>query len=199
MTQSKKICLLGASAVGKSSLVRRFVYNKFAETYRTTIGVHTYDKDVICDEEQVKLFMYDLEGKDDPESQYPTTYLGGAEGYMLVADVTRPDTLNVAKSLLSTIVRHRKEARVNNEGILTELLEEAESPFVLLLNKQDLLQNDLMQACRITEQAQQSFGPDAKLFKTSAKLDEQVGQAFTCLVRQMLDVDRLKGPQTYKL
>jgi small GTP-binding protein len=176
---------MGASGVGKTSLVKRFVEGKFDETYRTTIGVHINKKHVICDEEQVELTIWDLEGKDDPRSGYSATYLSGAQGYMLVADVTRPDTLDVAKGLLSTIVRYRKEQRVKKEGVLAEMLEEDDPPFVLLLNKQDL-----PHASSVTERVKQTFGSEVEIFKTSAKLDEEVGQAFNCLVRQMLEVDR---------
>ncbi len=63
-SKSRKICLLGASGVGKTSLVKRFVEGKFDETYRTTIGVHIVSKSVTCDEEQVKLTIWALEGKD---------------------------------------------------------------------------------------------------------------------------------------
>jgi small GTP-binding protein len=184
-SKSKKICLMGASGVGKTSLVKRFIEGKFDETYRTTIGVHINKKCVICGVEQVELEIWDLEGKDDPRSEYSATYLGGAQGYMLVADVTRPDTLDVAKAFLSTIMRHRKEARVKNEGILAEVLEEDDPPVVLLLNKQDL-----PHASSVTERVKQTFGSEVEIFNTSAKLDEEVGQAFNCLVRQMLEVDR---------
>jgi hypothetical protein len=165
---------MGASGVGKTSLVKRFVEGKFDETYRTTIGVHLAQKLVICDEERVNLVIWDLEGKDDLESEYPVTYLGGTQGCLLVADVTRPDTLDIAKSLLSTIMRHRKEA--------------IEPPFVLLLNKQDILQSP-----EVTDRAIETFGDGTKLLGTSAKTGERVDEAFEGLVRQMLDADKRKS------
>jgi small GTP-binding protein len=173
-SKSKKICLLGASGVGKTSLVKRFVEGKFVENYRTTIGFHMYAKCVTCDEERAELIIWDLEGKDDPRSEYPAMHLKGAQGYMLVADVTRLDTLDVAKGLLSTIVGHRP-------------------PSVLLLNKMDLLEEDPAQLRSVTERVQISFGDAVNLFKTSAKLGEHVDQAFNCLVKQMLEVDRRKS------
>ncbi len=188
-SKSKKICLLGASAVGKTSLVKRFAEGIFDEAYRTTIGLHMYDKLVVFGEEQVKLIFWDLEGRDDPQLESRNaSYLSGAQGYMLVADVTRLDTLDVAKGLLSTIVRYRKEERKKKEGILAEGLEEDDLPFVLLLNKQDLPHSS-----SVIERAKNSFGHDVSLFKTSAKLNEEVEQAFNGLVRQMLDVDRRKS------
>lgn len=171
-SKSKKICLMGASGVGKTSLVKRFVEGKFDETYRTTIGVHIDSKSVICGDEQVKLIIWDLEGKDDLGSEYPATYLGGAQGYMLVADVTRPDTLDIAKSLLLAIVRHRKE--------------EHDPLFVLMLNKDDVLQSSTA-----TNRAIEVFGDGTKIFGTSAKTGERVNEAFECLVRQMLSKDRI--------
>lgn len=166
-SKSKKMCLMGASAVGKTSLVKRFVEGKFDETYRTTIGVHIDSKAVTCDEEHVKLIIWDLEGTDDLRSEYPSTYLGGAQGYMLVADVTRPETLDVAKGILSTILRHCKK--------------ESSPPFVLLINKQDILQSPA-----VTNRAFEICGDGTKLFQTSAKTGDVVNEAFECLVRQML-------------
>ncbi len=173
-SKSKKICLLGASAVGKTSLVKRFAEGIFDEAYRTTIGVHMYHKFITFDEEQVKLIFWDLEGKDDPGSVYSAVYLSGAKGYMLVADITRPDTLDVVKGLFSTV--------------------KDKPPVVLLLNKQDLLHSS-----SVTERAKHSFGNEIRIFKTSAKLDEGVNQAFIYLVKQMLEVDRPKGPEMNKL
>ena len=196
--KSRKICLLGASAVGKTSLVRRFVYGIFDETYETTIGCHIVDNSVSVDGTQVTLNIWDLEGKDDPRSEYDTTYLAGAEGYMLVADVARPDTLDVAKDLLSIIVRHRKEERVKKEGVLVEVLEEDDPPFVLLLNKQDLHPSR-----EATARAFEGLVDDSKIFKTSAKKDHMenepfhhmVNEAFQCLTQQMLEVDRQKNKE----
>ncbi len=180
-SMSKKICLLGASAVGKTSLVKRFVEGKFDETYRTTIGVHIVSKEVTCDDDQVKLIIWDLEGKDDPRLEYSAMYLGGAQGYILVADVTRPDTLDVAKGLLSNIERHRKKVREKKESILAEELEEDDPPFVLLLNKVDILQSPELTNCAV-----EIFGDGATLFPTSAKTGDKVNEAFACLVRRML-------------
>lgn len=181
-SKSKKMCLIGASGVGKTSLVKQFVDGKFDETYRTTIGSRIYNKGVSCDEEHIKLIIWDLEGKDDPRSKFFATSLNKAEGYMLVADVTRPDTLDVVKGLFSAIERQRKEERVQKEdspagtGCL---------PCVLLINKQDLLQSPM-----VTNRASEVFGDGAKIFETSAKTGEKVNKAFECLARQMLEVDK---------
>ena len=116
----KKICMVGGFAVGKTSLVRRYVDSVFSETYLTTVGVKISKKTVALGERQVNLILWDLAGEDDIAS-LRMSYLRGAAGYVLVADGTRPATLEVALSL-----RWRVEAEF---GPL---------PFVLLVNKNDL-------------------------------------------------------------
>ena len=118
--QQKKICMLGAFSVGKTSLVKRYVESIFSETYLTTVGVKIDKKTVALPDRTVNLILWDLAGEDDI-APIRMLYLRGAAGYVLVADGTRPATLDVALSL-----RDRVEA---NHGKL---------PFVLLLNKSDL-------------------------------------------------------------
>jgi small GTP-binding protein len=122
-TVQKKICMLGAFSVGKTSLVRRYVESVFSETYLTTVGVKIDKKTVDLAGRTVNLILWDLAGEDDINA-LRLSYLRGAAGYMLVADGTRPATLDVAMSLRSRVE--------NDYGPL---------PFVLLLNKKDLAGN----------------------------------------------------------
>jgi small GTP-binding protein len=116
----KKICMVGGFSVGKTSLVKRFVQSVFSETYLTTVGVKIDKKTVNLPDRIVNLILWDLAGEDDISS-LRMSYLRGSAGYVLVADGTRPATLEVALAL-----RRRVEAEF---GLL---------PFVLLLNKNDL-------------------------------------------------------------
>jgi small GTP-binding protein len=120
-TIQKKICMLGAFSVGKTSLVKRFVASVFSETYLTTVGVKIDKKTVDLAGRVVNLILWDLAGEDDIAS-LRMSYLRGSAGYVLVADGTRRATLDVALSL-----RARVDA---DHGSL---------PFVLLLNKSDLV------------------------------------------------------------
>jgi small GTP-binding protein len=116
----KKICMLGGFSVGKTSLVKRYVASIFSESYLTTVGVKIDKKTVPLGERVVHLILWDLAGEDDMSS-LRMSYLRGSAGYVLVADGTRPATLETALSL-----RRRVEA---DYGPL---------PFALLLNKNDL-------------------------------------------------------------
>jgi len=116
----RKICMLGGFSVGKTSLVKRYVQSIFSETYLTTVGVKIDKKTVDLSDRTVTLILWDLAGEDDINT-FRMTNMRGAAGYVLVADGTRPSTLDVALSL-----RQRVEA------------ENGPLPFVMLLNKSDL-------------------------------------------------------------
>lgn len=116
----KKICMIGGFSVGKTSLVKRYVHSVFSEAYLTTVGVKIDKKTVDLADRTVNLILWDLAGEDDINS-FRMTNMRGAAGYVLVADGTRPSTLDVALSL-----RQRVEDELG------------QMPFVLLLNKSDL-------------------------------------------------------------
>lgn len=116
----KKICLLGAFGVGKTSLVRRFVDTIFSDAYLTTVGVKIDKKLLTVGAEQMALILWDIAGE-DAVSAVRVSYLRGAAGYLLVVDGTRPETLDTAESI---------QARVGAEI--------GDVPFVALLNKSDL-------------------------------------------------------------
>ena len=88
----KKICLLGEFAVGKTSLIRRYVEDKFSDKYLSSIGVKVSRKNVELGDDTVKLLIWDLAGGEDYTQ---SSYLMGAAGALLVCDVTRADTLTV--------------------------------------------------------------------------------------------------------
>jgi small GTP-binding protein len=122
VTLQRKICMLGAYSVGKTSLVTRYVKSIFSETYLTTVGVKIDKRTVDLADRSVNLILWDLAGEDEV-SPLRIAYLRGAAGYILVADGTRRATLDIALSL-----RDRVEA---DHGPL---------PCALLLNKKDLIE-----------------------------------------------------------
>jgi small GTP-binding protein len=88
----RKICLVGDFAVGKTSLFHRFVYNKFSESYLTTVGVLIQRKMVKIDGVPLSLILWDTEGGQDSSSM-KTSYLSGATGAIIVCDLTRLKTI----------------------------------------------------------------------------------------------------------
>jgi small GTP-binding protein len=155
----KKICMLGAFSVGKTSLVKRYVSSVFSETYLTTVGVKIDKKTVDLPDKSVNLILWDLAGEDDIAS-LRMSYLRGSAGYVLVADGTRRVTLDVALSL-----RARVDAA---HGSL---------PFVLLLNKNDLPEQWTI--CEADIAGLRSEGWWVR--SSSARTGEGVDEAFTDL------------------
>lgn len=101
MVISKKICLLGDFAVGKTSLVRRFVYDLFDDKYISTIGVKVSRKVVTLprgdDVLELAMMLWDLAGGEEFD-RVRTSYLRGAAGAVVVCDLTRPETLDSLKT-----------------------------------------------------------------------------------------------------
>jgi len=152
----KKLCMLGGFSVGKTSLVKRFVQSVFSEAYLTTVGVKIDKKIVDLPGRTVNLILWDLAGEDDTSS-LRMSYLRGAAGFVLVADGTRPSTLQVALSL-----RERAESEY---GAL---------PFVLLLNKSDLTDEWAVSNDEIATLRQNGWWVE----KSSARTGEGVEEAF---------------------
>lgn len=100
----KKVCMLGGFAVGKTSLVRRFISNVFSERYQTTIGVTVEKKTVPINNQEVMLMLWDLYGEDEFQ-RVRDSYLRGSSAYILVMDGTRRATLDTAVALQQTAVR----------------------------------------------------------------------------------------------
>ena len=73
----KKICLLGAFGVGKTSLVRRYVDTIFSDAYLTTVGVKIDKKLLTVGGEQMALILWDIAGEDDIAA-VRVSYLRGA-------------------------------------------------------------------------------------------------------------------------
>ena len=160
----KKICMLGSFAVGKTSLVRRFVESIYADVYQTTVGVKVDKKNVTVNGSDISLVLWDIYGEDDYQKMH-WTYLRGASGYLLVADGTRKATFEKAFSL---------EQRVKEEvGAI---------PFVFLINKCDLQQDWELDSALESQIADRNWS----VLRSSAKTGESVEDAFLMLTRKIL-------------
>ncbi len=91
----KKICMLGDFAVGKTSLMRRFVEGKFDDKYMSTIGVKISRKIIFRSYGQLNLLVWDMTGGDDFGTQARSSYLRGASAALVVCDLSRRETLTV--------------------------------------------------------------------------------------------------------
>ena len=164
MTPRKlKICMIGATAVGKTSLVRRYVDSAFSDTYRTTIGVKIETRRVEHDGRAYDLVVWDISGEDEFQN-VQASYLRGSSGYLLVVDGTRAETIEVGFAL-----SQRVKSAVGS------------LPFVVVLNKADVLaQWSVGENQRAAMRAR-----DWVTVQASAKSGQGVDEAFARLVERI--------------
>jgi small GTP-binding protein len=124
---SKKVCLLGDSAVGKTSLVRQFVYNRFEEHYLSTLGVHVSRKTVSVPHPagvvDLAILLWDIAGNNGFE-KVRTSYVRGAAGALLVCDLTRPKTLDGLLAYVDLVRSISPEARLIMAANKCDLIDE---------------------------------------------------------------------------
>jgi small GTP-binding protein len=155
----KKICMVGAFGVGKTSLVARYVRSIFSEKYQTTVGVKIDKKVVDSRGTEVTLVLWDLAGEDALTTVKPSQ-LKGASGYILVVDGLRRQTLDAAIDL---------------QWRVTESI--GATPFVCVLNKADVREAWEVQPTDLEPLAAQHW----PLIETSAKTGAGVEKLFQTL------------------
>ena len=160
----KKICMIGTSGVGKTSLVSRFVLSIYADKYLTTVGVKIDKKTVPLEGGEMMLIIWDLAGDDDFQ-RLQTSYLRGSGGYLLVVDGTRRVTLELALQI--------------QERVIAAI---GAVPFLLVLNKADLAPEWDLDAAQLATLAEKGW----KIVRTSAKDGSGVEEVFGELSRRML-------------
>ncbi len=159
-----KICSLGDFAVGKTSLIRRYVEGVFDEKYLSTIGVWISRKTIRHENYEFNLILWDLAGGDN-YLRHHTNYLRGAAGAILVCDLSRLETLPYIKKYA---------------GQLRTLNPKAE--IVMVGNK-----SDLSDAREVTDESLDGLSADLECdyFVTSAKTGSNVEDVFLSLAKQL--------------
>lgn len=159
-----KVCMLGAFAVGKTSLVQRYVHSIFSERYQTTLGVKIDKKNLQVDGRSIEFILWDLAGEDD-FINVRSSYLRGSAGGVLVADGTRAETLDIVFELRDKLYH-----------------EVGEVPVILIINKSDLSDNWNIDSQRLETLRVEGW----QLIETSARDSINVDQAFETLAGQLL-------------
>lgn len=173
-----KVCLVGEKAVGKTSLIRRYVLNLFDDHYITTIGtkvskkeveiVHATDRAV-----RVEMMIWDIMGHAGFRQLLGDAYFHGANGVLAVADLTRPATLDELGEWVSSVFDFVGPV-----------------PTVLAMNKADLVAPEHLGD--ETARAARAFG--CPYLRTSAKTGVNIEEAFRRLA--LLVAERsLRPPQ----
>jgi small GTP-binding protein len=159
--------MIGDFAVGKTSLVRRFVSSIFTDKYLTTVGVKIDTKTVsVANGDSLKMILWDIAG--EPTMNTLTkSYIRGAAGFILVADGTRRSTFHNALEL-----------KAQTEATLGTV------PCVFVLNKRDL--ND--EWSLTDEDRERVTKLSTAVVETSAKTGDGVPDAFSALAEAVARV-----------
>lgn len=168
MSVQKKILLLGDGAVGKTSLVHRFVEGVFKDQYKATIGVDIFSKKVETSAGEVELQVWDLSGQSHFAAVRGKFY-SKAEGALLVFDLTNADSFSNLEGWIKEVE--------NASGVII--------PMFVLGNK-----NDLAHLKAVEDDAIASFagGRNWKWSTSSAKTGENVEEAFQGIAETVVGV-----------
>lgn len=160
----KKVCLVGDFSVGKTSLTQQYVNQVFSEKYLTTVGVKIDTKEMLVNEKELKMVIWDVAGR-DALSPLNANYLIGAAGFLLVIDGTRYETVESAQILIDTVL--------NKVGDI---------PFVVLVNKHDLQDNWAFS----TSDKEDFESRGWQVMTSSARTGENVELAFESIAKRIL-------------
>lgn len=177
-TIKAKVCLVGETAVGKTSLVRRFSLGSFDELYSTTLGISVSKKVVEPSNappggpKKVEMILFDVMGQRKLRELLVESYFKGAQALLAVWDVTRPETLRELPGWI-------------------ELAQEVAGPIpvVIATNKVDLSPDRDIETAELDHLARES---GSEWFTTSAKTGENVEAAFERLAEDLI---RRSGPR----
>jgi len=168
-----KVILIGEIAVGKTSVMRRFVHKKFEGNTKGTIGADFMVKEISLDNKFVTLQIWDTAGGERFQSLGRAFYRG-ADCCVLVYDSTRPQTLEKIQDFRSEFQKQTD-------------CSESKFPFALVRNKTDLF--DQSQG-HVTHQKSEeffnkNFSPHSKHFSTSAKEGNGIEELFVWIAKSV--------------
>ncbi len=164
-----KVCLVGEAAVGKTSLIRRYVLDEFEDKYITTLGAKVSKKELVFDlpdrdlHVQMDMTIWDIMGEKGFRDLLKEAFFHGAKGILAVCDMTRYSTLKELDDWVHSVF-----------NVVGEI------PVVYAVNKIDL-KDEVMVLYGDKEIGQSIRAFDAAYFYTSAKSGERVEDTFRAL------------------
>ncbi|KAI8644194.1 ras family-domain-containing protein [Parasitella parasitica] len=165
-----KLVLLGESAVGKSSIVQRFVNKEYTENREPTIGAAFLTQKCIAQERTIKFEIWDTAGQERFHSLAPM-YYRNSQAAIVVYDITKSTTLEKAKSWVKELQR-----QANTEIVIA-----------LVGNKLDLCEESNGSERQVSAEDAEAYAEEAGLlfFEASAKKSTNVDPVFTAIAKKI--------------
>jgi len=181
-----KFIIVGDKAVGKSSIVRRFVENKFSLDYRSTLGLNVLSHSMNFYGNEVNFLLWDV-GAQQYFKRFRKTYYKGAQAAFIVFDVCEKETFSNVK------VWYKE---------LEDFLDNKNIPTVLVGNKIDLSDQRTVQykegITLVDELSKQSTDGDFSYIETSALTGENIGDAFSLIAYHYITKSKEREEQKLK-
>ncbi|KAJ4715533.1 ras-related protein Rab7-like [Melia azedarach] len=165
-----KVIVLGDSGVGKTSLMNRYVYNKFSQQYKATIGADFVTKELQLDDKLVTLQIWDTAGQERFQS-LGSAFYRGADCCVLVYDVNVHKTF---ESLHNWRDEFLKQANPDDSETF---------PFIVLGNKVDVDGGSSRVVSKKKAMEWCASKGNIPYFETSAKEDYNIDEAFFCVAK----------------
>ena len=168
LTYRCKLILFGNAAVGKTSIIDRYVNNKFEEEYISTLGYNVFEKSIeLKDENTVNFMIFDIGGQEQFE-ELRRKYASGAKAALLVYDITNRESFNNIKKWRNDLTNFTDNAT-----------------FILIGNKVDLEDEKKIQKEEGNTLAEEIGA--VGFFETSAKTNIEIDDAFHKLAQMYLE------------
>ena len=154
-----KIITLGDSRVGKTSLIIKYIDNKFTGNFVTTMGFDIKNKQLtLKDGTEAKLMLFDTAGQERFRS-LAENYIKKANGILLVYDISERVSFQNTENWMESI-------KQNSNGV----------PMILIGNKSDLSDDERNVSFEEGNQKAQEFG--CPFYETSCKNGDNVNKCF---------------------
>ena len=161
-----KLLLLGDSSVGKTSILLKYISNKFDDSSISTVGVDYMDKIIDYNKFKIKLQIWDTSGEEKFRTITKNFYRN-ADGLLVVFDLTKKESYDHIRSWIN-------EAKENNDKLKT----------LLIGNKLDL-KDERIVAIDVAKQFAEKN--NLKYIETSAKDGTNINESFQAIIDLLFD------------
>lgn len=165
-----KVVLLGNAAVGKTSLMERFVNERFNESlsYQNTIGAAFAAKQIQVDERKIVMGIWDTAGSEKYDAM-TRIYYRGAKAAVVCYDITKINTFQRAKFWVRELRSIEQDCKV-----------------YICATKKDILEHGVVPSPDIDVAETYASGIQAKFFITSSKTGENVAELFFDIAKDFM-------------
>lgn len=189
----RKVLLLGDGAVGKTSLIRKYVLDKFDDKYITTIGTKVTKKVMELEQDgepvELTLMIWDILGQKGYTSIQASSFKG-AEGVMLVCDITRKETLpSLEDYWLAELAKVREDIPMVFVGNKVDLIDERQITEDDLVAMTDKFKTEFfMSSAKTGENVESMFKALGHLVISDVGAEADTGAREAKEVRSLIDV-----------